>query len=294
MPRKLITKRKQDWIGERDVAITGTPLRQSISSQDRYARRLEKLTMQMSGDVSRQVKILFSSDDAKKFYAQDASLSSQARVLMNSLSLKYAKLFARMAKPYAKDMVKDAEKESKTSLHSSLEKLSGGLSIKTDILTGQLSDIVKATIDQNVDLIKSIPDEYLNNVRGAVMRSIAQPEAGGIKGLTESIDEMLDLRNKQIRNKAKNVALDQTRKAYNNINAGRMRAVGVEKFRWRHSGGGQKPRELHRDKLNGNIYSFNDLPIIDERTGERGIPGQAINCRCVMIPVIEFDDGSIV
>jgi uncharacterized protein with gpF-like domain len=30
------------------------------------------------------------------------------------------------------------------------------------------------------------------------------------------------------------------------------------------------------------------LPVIDPRTGERGIPGQAINCRCVMRPLVEF------
>jgi SPP1 gp7 family putative phage head morphogenesis protein len=92
--------------------------------------------------------------------------------------------------------------------------------------------------------------------------------------------------------RARNIALDQTRKAYNNINKGRMQAIGVQKFEWVHSGGGQKPRELHIE-LDGQVFSFDDLPVIDERTGERGIPGQAINCRCTMVPVIEFEtDGA--
>ena len=31
--------------------------------------------------------------------------------------------------------------------------------------------------------------------------------------------------------------------------------------------------------MDGNICRYDDLPVIDERTGERrGIPGQAINC----------------
>jgi uncharacterized protein with gpF-like domain len=42
--------------------------------------------------------------------------------------------------------------------------------------------------------------------------------------------------------------------------------------------------------MDGNVYSFDDPPIIDKNTGERGIPGQAINCRCFMVPVIEFED----
>jgi uncharacterized protein with gpF-like domain len=41
--------------------------------------------------------------------------------------------------------------------------------------------------------------------------------------------------------------------------------------------------------MDGKIFSFDDLPIIDRKTGERGIPGQAINCRCTMTPVYEFD-----
>ncbi|RIQ43658.1 phage head morphogenesis protein, partial [Bordetella avium] len=29
-------------------------------------------------------------------------------------------------------------------------------------------------------------------------------------------------------------------------------------------------------------------PIIDKTTGERGLPGQLINCKCRMRPVIDF------
>jgi uncharacterized protein with gpF-like domain len=36
------------------------------------------------------------------------------------------------------------------------------------------------------------------------------------------------------------------------------------------------------------VYSFDDLPVVDERTGETGIPGQAVNCRCTMSPVFDF------
>jgi uncharacterized protein with gpF-like domain len=69
-----------------------------------------------------------------------------------------------------------------------------------------------------------------------------------------------------------------------------MQKIGIKKFKWRHSGGGAHPRPLHRNVLNGNIYSFDDPPVIDEKTGQRGFPGQLINCRCVMISVIEFDE----
>ena len=67
-----------------------------------------------------------------------------------------------------------------------------------------------------------------------------------------------------------------------------MQGLGVKKFKWLHSMGGKEPRPLHKNVLNGNVYSFDDPPVIDERTGERGLPGVLINCRCRMLPVIEF------
>ena len=290
--RRLLTKKRERWVQSRDVTLRGSPLRNNIVNENHYADQLERLALQMIEETQREVMRLFASPEAVAFYAQDASLASQARMLMNRLERNFDKLFARRSKALADAMVNRSKKASKSALHSSLKQLSGGLSIKTDILTGQLNDIVTATVAENVGLIKTIPETYFANVRGAVMRSITQPDQGGLAELTKSIDSMLDMRAKQIRNKARNVALDQSRKAYNNINKGRMEAVGIEEFIWVHSGGGQKPRSLHQNILNGKTFRFDDLPIIDQRTGERGIPGQAINCRCVMTPVIPFGNNN--
>jgi len=45
----------------------------------------------------------------------------------------------------------------------------------------------------------------------------------------------------------------------------------------------------HNKKLlNGKKFSFNNLPVIDSKTGERGLPGQAFGCRCRMKPVVNI------
>lgn len=289
--RRLLTRKKQRWAQNRDVTLRGSPLRFSITTEQRYAASLDRITLKMIEITKRNILQLFRSDDAKRFYAMDASLSSQARILLNAIERDFQKQFKNQGQRYAKTMVNNVDQNSKSSLHSSLEKLSGGLSIKTDILTGDLKDVLTATVAENAGLIKTIPETFLGNVRGLVMRSITQPNTGGIAELINNLDGLLDKEAKNIRNKAKNLALDQTRKLYNNLNAERMQAVGIQKFEWIHSGGSQKPRQLHRDVLNGQIFSLDDLPIIDERTGERGIPGQAINCKCTMKPVIEFANG---
>jgi SPP1 gp7 family putative phage head morphogenesis protein len=86
---------------------------------------------------------------------------------------------------------------------------------------------------------------------------------------------------------AKFVALDQIRKASENVNAARLQSLGVEEYVWMHTGGERYPRKLHM-RYSGRTFRYDDPPIIDERTGERGKPGDAINCRCRARPVVNF------
>lgn len=293
MARRLLTRKRQQWVRNRTTTLKGKALRHSIKLEARYADDLERITKQMIAETEKVVMRLFKSDASRQFFGMDASVASAARVALNRLQKQFEKQFNEKGRFYTRKMVNGADKASKGALHRSLEKLSGGLSLKTDILTGELKEVLTATVAENVGLIKTVPQTYLSQVRGAVMRSITQPATDGLAGVQVRIQKVLTERAKQIRNKARNIALDQTRKTYNNLNRGRMEAVGLGKFEWVHSGGGQKPRKLHQNQLNGNIYSFDNLPIIDDRTGERGIPGQAINCRCTMLPVIEFEQGEI-
>lgn len=247
-------------------------------------------------DVQDQIKALYGSDAAKAYFtldqsqrvAMDASIASMAKRLFAELNKKYAKAFGLASVVLAERMVDQVSKESATNLHRSIKKVSGGLSIKTKIFGGDLKETFKASITANANLIKTLPQEYLDSVSSAVFRSIAS--GNGLEDLQPYLEKKYD---GNIR-KAKNVALDQTRKAYNDINADRMRAVKMTKFEWVHTGGGHKPREYHMEEypvgLNGGIFDVNDPPIIDEKTGERGLPGHAINCKCVMRPVLEFDN----
>jgi len=285
-----VTESKKDWHESRDSQImTSDPLNYNFSSQIKYSKELKKLVRRMTKTVRREIEKFFKSDDMEVFHAeqvkmaQDASVASQAKILTNKLISRFTWLFNDKAPDLAEMMVNSQLKNSRVSLAASLKELSGGLTIKTNFMTGDLNEVVKSIVAENVSLIKSIADVYLSNVQKSVLRSITFGQ--GLKDLIPQLKKFDGMSERH----ANNVALDQTRKAYNCINKARMEKVGVKKFKWLHSGGGQKPRKDHIE-MNGNIYSFDDLPVIDKRTGERGIPGQAINCRCRMAPVIEFDN----
>lgn len=278
-----LTKKRQAWAAARGDApqFRGEQLSHNAAVAVRYVGALSALTAQMTAQVKREVLRLFQTDAAAAHFGEDATIASQSRILLVQLGNRFDALFAKKAKPLAEAMVRDADKTGTKALHSSLQKLSGGMSLKTSVLDAPLQNIYKASVTENVGLIKSIASTYLQQVEGAVMRSITT--GNGLQDLIPALEKYEGMTHRR----AKNIALDQTRKVYNSINKGRMQALGVGKFMWHHSGGGAHPREDHVG-MDGNVYSFDDLPVIDERTGERGIPGQAPNCRCTMSPVFDF------
>lgn len=294
MAKKLLTNKKQKWAKQyKPKSISGTQLRNSVPVQARYVRKMQALTERVIEETEKTVLALLKSGEAKEYFSNDASIASSARIDMNKLFRALTKVIKDKSVDMAKQMVLGTDKQSKSALHRSLKEMSGGLNIKTNISSPEISNALKASINTNVDLIGSINSGYMDNVKGIVNRAIQG--GGSLDEIMPAIQKSLSNEARKVRNKAKNVALDQTRKAYNSLNKARMEKVGVKKFQWIHTGASQEPREHHQkmfpDGLNRGIYSFDDLPVIDEKTGERGIPGQAINCKCVMKPVIEFDEG---
>jgi len=266
--------------------LKGTKIAVSAPVQQRYAQALGAMVAQMTAQTNREIKRLFESPHAKEYFATDASLGSDARITMNALANKFNALFARKAKGLATRMLNQTEKAVTSGVYTSMQALSGGMSLKTSIVTPDMVDTFKAIIAENVGLIKSIASTYLDQVQGAVMRSIAS--GNGLQDLTPAIEKYDGMTHRR----AHNIALDQTRKAYNNVARDKMQALGVEEYIWNHSGGSNHPREEHIE-MDGETFRFDDPPEISP-DGERGIPGQAPNCRCTMTPVFNFpkdDEG---
>lgn len=287
-----LSNERKEWVGSRTVNLKGLPLHVSASIPEKYQKGIDKLLEAVAKETARELKVLFKGDAAKTIIAQDASITSQTRIIMNRLSRKFDRVFSESARVLANNHAKRVDNSSKTTLKMSLKQLSGGLTIPTDIYTQQLNEEISASIEENVSLIVSVGEDYLTNVREDVFRMIQNPDSGGLKGLIEQLNDILTDRFKKQRNKAKNLALDQTRKLYNKVNASRMKTTGIKRFTWHHSGGSQRPREDHV-KLNNTVHSFDDLPVINQKTGIRGLPGDEINCGCFMTPVVSFDDGSM-
>lgn len=298
MPKRVLSYRRVEWVRSRKHTgvMRGKRLVLPAPVAARYATKLRALSKEMSDTTAREIEALFKHKDVEAFFAKkaapipqiamDISPASQARILTNDLKRRFEQLFGSEGPDLAKSMVDDADDASAEALGASLRELSGGLKLDVSgINTLAMEEFKKSAIAAQVSLIKSIPEEYFLSVQQAVLRSITVGK--GLADLTPFFEQHAG----EVDRRSKNIAIDQTHKAYNGLNAERMKVVGLNKFEWLHSGGGIHPRIQHLDDFNGRIYSFDKLPI-DEGLKVPVKPGDAPNCRCTMTPVIEFEDGS--
>lgn len=282
--RFRLTKSRQEWLDARkDATLVGPTLGPNVALEKRYERELAKEVSDMRRVVEREMAALFPA------YATDAAMDAAdgptvgaTRILTNELIRRFAAHFSAIAPKLAERMMRRADAGSRTVVGSAIRNLSGGLSLKTPALTGPALEAYKASVGANVSLIKSIPSGYLERVQDAAFRAL---QTGG-RGRAELLDEVNRL-GQTTERRAKLIARDQVSKATASLNHARFEKLGVRKFRWIHSGGGKEPRPLHV-QYNGQVFSLDDPPIIDEKTKERGLPGQLINCRCRMAPVVDF------
>ena len=155
MANPKLTKKRAKWVQNRNVVLKGSNLNYNAAQQSRYRFALEKLVKQMAKETKKQITKLFKGDIADDFFksqkrlkAMDASLASQARILLNSLSRTFENFFNLRATQLAKAMVKGTERTSTTNIQESLKQLSGGLTLKTSIVTSGQEENATALINE--------------------------------------------------------------------------------------------------------------------------------------------------
>lgn len=279
--RPPLSPKRQKWAEERGGAsFTGLALTAPVAPAIRLNDALAKMIAEMHRVTLRELKAAYRVPEAPGA-AMDISFTSLVERVFRKMRTRFMGLFGSRSLKLAEHMNKSVSAASASQLKESLKEVSGGLSLKTDVITGPVADVMKAGVKEGVSLIKSIPEKYFNDIEGAVMRSIQTGR--GMADLQPYIESL----GHSTKKRAALIARDQTSKATAALNRARMDALGVKQFEWLHSGGGKEPRELHI-ALSGKIFDMDDPPVIDERTGERGFPGTLINCRCRMKPVISF------
>ena len=153
-----------------------------------------------------------------------------------------------------------------------------GIDLLDDYYTGELyRELMRKWVEDNVGLIKTIPQESLGRMRGIVLEGYMNGET------TTSIVKKIQKAYSIDRRHAQLLARDQIAKLNGQITQRQQEDAGVEEYIWSDSGDG-RVRPGHK-RLNGKRFRWNDPPVVDEKTGRRCHPGEDYECRCVALPV---------
>lgn len=162
-----------------------------------------------------------------------------------------------------------------------------------DILESYYNDtfydaIVKAWVAENVNRIKSISSQSLSEMQNIIMDGYAKQKT--IRTITHELQEEYNL----TKSKAQGIARDQMGTLNAQITRLQHEDCGCTKYRWS-SSNDERVRDCHRE-FNGKIFEYANPPEewYDTKsrgrvyTGNRFNPGFAYGCRCVAIPIFEW------
>lgn len=154
----------------------------------------------------------------------------------------------------------------------------GGLSVRFTP-TKAMRDVMAGTVQANVALIKSIPEQYLTQVEGYVMRSVQTGR--DLHQLSNDLRHELGV----TKRRAAFIALDQNNKSTSAMTRARQQELGMQAV-WVHSHAGKEPRPTHLAN-DGRPYD----PAVgwfdpDPKVRKRVWPGELISCRCFSRTVI--------
>jgi SPP1 gp7 family putative phage head morphogenesis protein len=149
---------------------------------------------------------------------------------------------------------------------------------------GPLLASMQTATTANVELIKSIPEQYLERVRETVTNGWSQ----GLRW--EALVEQIQHDGDVTESRAELIARDQVAKMNSSFNQERQQQVGIEKYEWSTSQD-ERVREEHA-KVDGMVFRWDEPgPVPSVVDGAPCHAGFDIACRCVPIPVIEFESS---
>ena len=170
-------------------------------------------------------------------------------------------------------------------------KNSVGLDLNRIVSTPELSDALNMAIINNTALIKSIKDEYKDNVSKLIRDNVFNGERP-----TNIVTQIKDIGG-VTKSRAKLIARTETAKINADITQLRSEALGAKTYVWSASMD-ERTRTSHA-VLDGLTMRFDDDTVYSDDGGltwkprskiggEQIKPGKIWNCRCVLLPVVKW------
>jgi uncharacterized protein with gpF-like domain len=251
------------------------PIRPSIGIRASYRKKLLALTQAMSRSYYWWLRAQYRQTPPRM--AMDRTPAEELERELRKLGARWTQRFEEAAPKLAAWFAQSAGRRSDAALRKILK--DAGFTVKFQI-TPAMRDVMQATVQENVALIRSIPTQFHTQVEGLVMRSVT--EGRDLSSLTRELAK----RHGITKRRAELISRDQINKASSMLRRARETEMGIKEGVWLHSHGGKQPRPTH---LRNHGKRFNLIKGWPDPAlkGKRIWPGTEINCRCTWRPLVQ-------
>ena len=239
-----------------------------------YRRSMEAVIRAMHEDV--QGAVLAEYGDLEPRIVRDSagpwkSPVERMQERLDALTKKWSRRFSLLSALLARRFVGGIMKAVKNSRLQALKEAGMGIRLNPSRL---YNERVQALVQGNVDLIKSIPQQYLERVKVQVNSAVAQGLDRG--QLARGLQREYGVTERR----AKTIARDQTNKATSSIAQATDESLGVTEGIWIHVPGRKMSRASHV-RMNGQKFKLNEGLYDDDPKVRRKVkPGELILCAC--------------
>lgn len=240
-----------------------------------YQSKLQSLVDDMSTSVNYWLSAEYKKQEPK--IVGDASPAKVMNKKLLSVMARWRETFNKKAEDIATWFVRRSDAHASNSVKNKLR--AEGMTVNMRI-TPEVRNVLDSIYETQVNLIKSIPEQYLTQVSTLVQESVSRGRDIGY--LKEELKQRYGITERR----AKVIARDQNSKASNAISQQRCQSAGITHGLWVHRAGGSKSYRHSHVKMNGTEFELNK-GCWDEHEGRLVMPGELINCRCEFRPVIK-------
>ena len=245
----------------------------------KYRKALKKLVAEMQGSIEYWLTAAYRKNPPRMLklveQAQDAAPSVDIKKTIDELAKRWAKKFDEIAPKLAESYINGMFNASDIALRQALKDAGWSVEFK---MTPAVKDAFSASLEENIGLIKSIPEKHFQQVEGIVMRSYAAGR--DLETMVKDLKKLYPAAS----HRAELIARDQSNKANAVANRARQMELGIEEAIWQHSHAGKNPRQDHV-AADGKRYKISEGCKI---SGKFIFPGEEINCRCTSRAVLPF------
>lgn len=261
-----------------DDSTTRLRARREAKKQRIATRELFKRSHRAERAFSRQLKAVAHQVDAiVKGIAPKGNLEAAQWPMLNAALGKYADLLKPWAKAISEKLIAEVGQRDERSWAEMGRDL--GRNLRAEVKGAPTGELMKAMMQEQVELITSLPLEAATRVHQLTQKAIT--EGGRAKELAVEIMKTGEV----TKARAMLIARTETTRTASAMTAARAQHIGSTHFIWRTSRDGDV-RPSHK-KLEGKAFRWDTPPECDE--GHNALPGGIFNCRCYPEVVLPRD-----